>query len=205
MNPLTMGRVSLFGKNEYGHQLTMRRDVMRRQLAFIALLLAGFSGYALPAAAQEHQTRNTLKMDPNARPAKATIADISWLAGHWIGEGLGGTTEEVWAPPLGNSMMGMYRLVKNGKVVFSELLFIVETGDSLVLKLKHFDADFKGWEAKDVALSFPLVKLGPREAFFDGMTIRAPESAFLEAFVAIRRKSGEITEEAFRYKAAKPR
>jgi hypothetical protein len=154
------------------------------------------------ASAQEHQTPNTLKFDRAVKPARARIADIAWLQGHWIGEGLGGTTEEVWAPPLGNSMMGMYRLVKNGKVVFSELLFIVESDDSLVLKLKHFDADFKGWEPKDVALAFPLVKLAANEAFFDGMTIRRRGDGCLQAFVAIHKKSGEIREEEFRYKAA---
>jgi hypothetical protein len=176
---------------------------MRRQLLLVLLVLACFGGLPHPAAAQERQTPNTLKLDRKAKPAKAKVADLAWLAGHWIGEGLGGTTEEVWAPPLGNSMMGMYRLVKNGKVVFSELLFLVEKHDSVVLRLKHFDADFKGWEAKDVALSFPLVKLGPKEAYFDGITFRKRADGSLRAFVAIRKKDGTIKEEEFRYKPAR--
>jgi hypothetical protein len=171
---------------------------MRRQLLLVLLVLACFGDLPRPAAAQERQTPNTLKLDRKAKQAKAKVADLAWLAGHWIGEGLGGTTEEVWAPPLGNSMMGMYRLVKNGKVVFSELLFLVEKDDSVVLRLKHFDADFKGWEAKEVALSFPLVKLGPKEAYFSGITLRKRADGSLQAFVAIRKKSGEIKEEEFR-------
>ena len=30
--------------------------------------------------------------------AAANIADASWLAGRWVGEGLGGRVEETWAP-----------------------------------------------------------------------------------------------------------
>src|SRR5262249_38284967 len=157
----------------------------------------------LLARAQEQQTANTLKFSGQTKPPKAKIADLAWLQGHWLGVGLGGTTEEFWAPPLGNSMMGMYRLVKDGKVVFSELLFILEVNDSLVLKLKHFDADFKGWEEKDVSRSFPLVKLAPNEAYFDGITIRKRDDGSLREFVAIRKKSGELKEEEFRYQPVK--
>jgi hypothetical protein len=158
-----------------------------------------------PALGQSKQTANTLKLDHEGNRPRARVTDLAWLQGHWIGEGLGGTTEEIWSPPLGNSMMGMFRLVKDGKVVFSELLFIVEDQDSLNLKLKHFDADFKGWEEKDVSRKFGLVKREGNTAFFDGMTIRKRDDGTLQAFVAIRRKSGEIIEEEFRYRpAAKP-
>ena len=176
---------------------------MRSQI-LLGLALLTWSGSLSPmAVAQERQTPNTLKLDRNIQPPMARIADLAWLQGHWIGEGLGGVTEEVWAPPLGDSMMGMYRLVKNGKVVFSELLFIVETDNSLVLKLKHFDAAFKGWEDKDVSQNFPLVKLAPNQAFFDGITFRKRDDGTLQAFVAIHRRGGGVREEEFRYKPAK--
>jgi hypothetical protein len=118
-----------------------------------------------------------------------------------VGEGLGGTVEEVWAPPLGDTMMGMFRLVQDGKLVFSELCFIVEENGSLVLKLKHFDPGFKGWEEKDAYVSFPLVKLSVTEAYFEGLTLRRKADGTLEGFVAIKdKKSGETHEERFAYR-----
>jgi hypothetical protein len=171
--------------------------------AFFLVVLVAAGSLPNVSFAQEHQTPNTLKADSHSPRPKAKIADLAWLEGHWVGEGLGGTCEEVWTPPLGNNMMGMFRLVKNEKVVFSELLFIVESEGSLVLKLKHFDTDFKGWEEKDQAQSFPLVKSATNVAYFDGLTIRKREDGTLQAFVAIKLKSGEIKEEEFRYSSAK--
>jgi hypothetical protein len=112
-------------------------DRMRHVLALaLAALLPSL------ALAQSKQTANTLKLDARENMPKATIADAAWLAGHWAGEGLGGFAEEVWSPPHGNSMMGMFRVVgKDGKVTLHEILTLVERDGSLVLKLKHFDAD----------------------------------------------------------------
>src|SRR5262245_29835909 len=75
------------------------------------------------AAAQSHQTANTLKLDKPENAPKARASDLAWLSGRWLGAGLGGTTEEVWAPPVGDQMIGMFRLVKDGKIVFSEICF----------------------------------------------------------------------------------
>ena len=50
--------------------------------------------------AQSAQTANTLKLDqPTARP-KATLQDIKMLVGHWKGEFLGATAEELWLPAI---------------------------------------------------------------------------------------------------------
>ena len=61
--------------------------------------------------------QNTLKLGDNKSP-KATLADIAWLSGHWRGEAFGGITEEIWSPPLGDSMMGSFKLVSEGKNQF---------------------------------------------------------------------------------------
>ena len=72
--------------------------------------------------AQERLTEHTFKLSAGKQSPAATIADMAWLAGHWIGGGLGGLTEEVWSPPRNGVMMGMFRLVRDGKPIFYELL-----------------------------------------------------------------------------------
>jgi hypothetical protein len=169
-----------------------------------AAIVAASMGFLVAAASgQDRETENTMKAGPNASRPPARIGDVAWLEGRWIGTGLGGTTETVWSAPLGDSMMGMFRLIKNGKVVFSELMFIVEEKGSLILRLKHFDRALKGWEEKDVAQSFPLVRLGPSSIYFDTITMRKSDDGSLLEYVAIHKKSGEIKEEGFRYQPAK--
>ncbi len=69
-------------------------------------------------------------------PAKATMSDMAWLAGAWVGtRGQGGATsiEERWSPPLGGAMLAVSRTVnKSGKMVAFEYLRIVERDGGLV-------------------------------------------------------------------------
>lgn len=88
------------------------------------------TGAAWAQEAEERQTANTLKAPAGACPA-ATLEDFRWLVGHWTGTGLGGVSEEVWAEPAGGAMMGMYRLVTGGKVIFYEFMNLAgRTGPS---------------------------------------------------------------------------
>ena len=49
--------------------------------------------------------QNTLHYNDEKGSAKATLEDISWLAGNWKGEAFGGKFEENWSKPTGGSMM----------------------------------------------------------------------------------------------------
>ena len=173
---------------------------MRKGWAVAAVLLGAV--LATPAArAQVGNTPNTLKLAKTESSPKARIADMAWLTGRWVGDFMGGKGEEVFAPPQGDTMIGMFRLVKDGKITFSELIYIVEEEGTLVLKLKHFDRELKGWEEKDVVRAFPLVKLTENEAYFDSITYRR-DGDEMRFFVAVRQKNGEITELEGRHRRA---
>ena len=68
-------------------------------------------------------------------------------------------------------MMGAFKLVNNDQVSFYEIMTIRETAGTLLLQLKHFHGDLKGWEEKDETVDFPLVKVIDGKVFFDGFTI----------------------------------
>lgn len=146
-------------------------------------------------------TPNVMSLEPDGESPAAGIEDVAWIAGSWRAESLGGVAEEVWSPPGGGTMMGMFRLIKDGRLTFYELLSMSELGRSLILRLKHFNADLTGWEGKDEAVVFPLVKLGENEAFFDGMTFRAADDE-LHVFVLSSGKDGGANELSFRYARA---
>jgi hypothetical protein len=154
---------------------------------------------AWTALAQTQNSPNTLKLDDKAAMPRASISNIQWMAGHWVGTGLGGITEEIWSPPNGGAMMGVFRAVKDGKVTLYEMCLFVEEKDSLVLKLKHFNRDLTGWEEKAVVREFPLVKITENAAYFSGITFRKNKDGSMESFVLVGRRDGTQVEEAFRY------
>ena len=139
----------------------------------------------------------------SAQAPKATIQDVAWLEGHWLATALGGLADEYWSSPLAGSMMGMFRLVKDDKITFYELFRIAEESGSLVLRLKHFHPDMKGWEEKDVTVNFPLLKIAKDEAWFDGMTFKRTGPDSLDVTVLIGKKGEPPREVKFAYQRVK--
>lgn len=121
----------------------------------------------------------------------ATIDQIAWLSGSWQGTGLGGESHEAWLPPTNGQMAGVFHLSNNDELQFYEILQFVERDGSLVLRLKHFNADLSGWEdnSSESAVEFPLVALEESAAYFSGLTYeRVGEDGLL---IYLRLRDGE--------------
>ncbi len=159
----------------------------------LSALLAGM------VQAQEKLTANTLTLAAGQKPAAAKIDDMAWYAGQWCGGGPGGLNEEIWSTPRAGVMMGMYRLIKDGKPVFYELLTMLEEQGSLVIRLKHFHPDLKGWEERDESEEFAFVAQRDGRMYFDGMTFERSGPDAVTVYLAIEQKDGKVTEESFRY------
>ena len=164
-------------------------------LLLFAMLSCG-PGWTLAA---ERQTEHTVKLSPGEKPPPAKIADVKWLAGHWIGEAFGGTAEELWAEPVGGAMAGMYRLHKDGKTIFYEILTVSEKDGSLVIRLKHFNPDLTGWEEKNDVQSFSLVAKRDGALQFEGMSFH-PQGDQLTVYLAVEHKDKPVEEVMFRYR-----
>ncbi|TFV94208.1 hypothetical protein E4S40_09215 [Algoriphagus kandeliae] len=104
-------------------------------------------------------------------PGKGALENLDWLVGYWLGTGFGGECEEVWMPAVDGHMIGTFRFWENGKLVFSEFMNLVQDGESVTMKLKHFSPDLEGWEEKEEWTVFKLIELGDEKVWFDGMTI----------------------------------
>lgn len=142
-------------------------------------------------------SQNTLKLGDNKSP-KATLADVAWIQGHWRGEAFGGITEEIWSPPLGDSMMGSFKLVSNGKTTFYEMCQIATESESLILRLKHFNGDLTGWEEKNDREEFRLVKVEKDVVYFDGFTVKRISKNEIRMYV-VTSDDGPNEEVEFRY------
>lgn len=112
-----------------------------------------------------------MRLEQGAVPPPARIEDISWLQGHWIGQGFGGTAEDFISPAADGQMMGMFRHLKaDGAINFYEFYVFAEKNGSLTQRLKHFSPLLSGWEEKDEFVEFPLVVIKEGAAYFDGLT-----------------------------------
>jgi hypothetical protein len=128
------------------------------------------------------------------------IEQAAWLAGHWRGEGLGGWNEALWSPPTAGTMMGVFRHVKEGRVVFYELLTLAPRGDTLVLSLKHFNPDMTGWEHRDTSVQFALRRADRNVLEFEGLTYRRVSDDIREVTVMLGPDSASRRPEIFTYR-----
>ena len=126
------------------------------------------------------------------------MADFSWMAGAWTGQGLGGQVDEVWSAPAGGTMVGHFRLVKDGKPVFYEILTLLEVEGSVEMRLKHFNADMTGWEEKADYLTFKLTKIDATGAWLGPFTIKRTGPGSWDGFLKMT-QAGQTREEKFSF------
>lgn len=151
-----------------------------RQLSFVILLIS----YSL--FAQEE------RLEPK-------LENITWISGTWHGEAFGGKTEEIWSEPSGGSMMATFKLINEGKITFYEIEIIREIENSLVLQLKHFNNDLKGWETKDETVDFPLKYITKTKVVFEGMTFEKVSEHEMNIYVDIK-ENDKVEIVKFNYK-----
>lgn len=128
------------------------------------------------------------------------LENCAWIAGNWKGEAFGGQTEENWSKPSGDSMMATFKLINDGKVSFYEIEIIREVENTLVLQLKHFDNELKGWETKNETVDFPLKEITENKVVFEGMLFEKVSNNEMNVFVDIEDEEGDIQIVKFNYK-----
>ena len=166
---------------------------MKRWLA--ALLILSIAG---AAGAQSSRTEHTFRLDdPDARPP-ATLEDASWLVGSWSGPAFSAMAEEVWNPPSAGSMVGMFKVYNEEKVIFYELIILVEDEGSLLMKVKHFNADFSAWEDKEDYVTFRLVSVEEDALHFTGLSFYRISDDEINTYIALN-SNGETTEHKLIY------
>ncbi|MEM6469084.1 MAG: DUF6265 family protein [Planctomycetota bacterium] len=149
----------------------------------------------------EKLTEHTLQLQSSQLAAQAELAEFKFLQGAWRGTGFGADCDEMWTTPAGDCMLGTFRMVKDGQLQFTEFCMIHrEDRGGIVLRLKHFNPDFSGWEEKTEDVSFPLVKVESKAAYFQGLTYKLQADGSLSIWVALKNEDGTYAEESFQLK-----
>lgn len=165
-----------------------------KPLALLAFVFS-LSLAALPAQAQE--TRAAV---PGAAPPPARLAELGWLVGTWEGQGITGPAREIYFPAMGGQMAGHFTQSRGDGIWFYEIVTIVERGNSLSYRLRHFNADLTGWEERNEVRDFPLVAREGDAYYFDGLTIRRDGADGMIGAVRVDNADGTSREAVFRYR-----
>lgn len=162
--------------------------------SFLAAIAALSTAFCTDFAIAKDEIEIRQSTEQAASPS-AKITDIAFLAGQWLGEGLGGRAEDFIDAPEGDRMIGMFsQMNPDGSPRFFEFYFFVEENGTLIVKLKHFNPDMTGWEERAEMVLFPLVAIEGTTAYFNGLTFSLRGKDKLDVAVQV----GD-TVEVFRY------
>lgn len=95
----------------------------------------------------------------------ASLENLSWMAGDWVGTMAGSTIEEMWSLPAADTLMGMFRWHDGSSIRLYEFMSVELEDDGPVLYLRHFGRGLDAWE-KDGALVLPQIDSGSGRAVF---------------------------------------
>lgn len=132
-----------------------------------------------------------------AQNAGVSIDDFAFLKGYWSGTGFGGHSEETWMPPVDGRMFGIFKQSDNNELIFTEFMEIVESDSGFVLRLKHFNPDFSGWEDKDENVTFKLTSVDRNRAVFGGLSYEIVAPNALQVILKMRNDGGSTVTEVF--------
>lgn len=93
-----------------------------------------------------------------------SLENVAFLEGAWRG-GEGFVFEEIWTAPGGGVMTGMARGAEGDALRVLEYIVIAETDDGLVMRFKHFNADYSTWE-EDGPVMLTLTRAAPDDVTF---------------------------------------
>jgi hypothetical protein len=153
-------------------------------------LIVGTS-LAAPAALSAQPARSPLNprsmirlRREGAASPQASLADVAWHQGHWIGEMPEGPVEHFTMSPRFGHMPGFVRAISPSGVLFYEISLFAEVGNSLTVRVKHFTPELAGWEAQDAYIDRPLIERDGPNLYFDGITYsRTGEDSYVVYFL----------------------
>ena len=176
---------------------TTKLGLAKWSLVVIRLMTTAVLSLALaftPAAAQKTRSLNGAASPP------ASVDQLAWLAGSWVGTGMGSEVTETYSAPLGGRITGHFAMADDkGGVAFTEMVDYVPVGRSLAYRVRHFNPDMTGWEDRTgKPVVFPLVAVESNRWFFDGMTLERTGRDALTMWVRMT-EGGKTNEVPFRF------
>lgn len=160
---------------------------MRWKHGLIAMLAAmpGTILISNASSAQDADPRSFVRRHgAGSRPVPASIDDVRWLEGYWMGKMPEGPVEQYFLPPAASQMPSFVRSLNDKGIIFYEIATFVERGGTIFIRLRHFTPDLVGWEDRSGAIERPLLAIEGGNLFFDRASfIRTGEDTYTVYFL----------------------
>lgn len=162
---------------------------MRRRYGLIAMLAAMLGTIPIlissEVSAQEVDPRSFVRRyNAGSKPVPASIGDVRWLEGHWIGKMPEGRVDQYFLPPAAGQMPSFVRSLNDKGIIFYEIASFVERDGTIFIRLRHFTPDLIGWEDRSGAIERPLLAIEGGNLFFDRASfIRTGEDTYTVYFL----------------------
>lgn len=133
-----------------------------------------------------------------AAESPTSIATVAWLQGCWQDANARRTIEEHWMAPLGDSMSGLGRTVRGGRLAEFEAVVIRETASGLTYEARPSGqppAAFKAVSAGERTIVFE----DPAHEFPQRVGYAQPDPSTLTAWIEGTRE-GKVRRIEFRYR-----
>jgi len=95
---------------------------------------------------------------------RASVADLAWMTGSWVGPLGEQTLEENWIAPGDGTMACVVRFTGAGKTSIYELIVIEEEGESLVFRVRQWQPGFVPLDPPGQTMA--LADIGERRVSF---------------------------------------
>jgi len=80
-------------------------------------------------------------MTTQTSPIDADISECAWIVGDWHGGDGKVEYEELWLPPKGGSMVGVFRLIRDGNLTSITTLNLTQDGKKIKMILRGLTPD----------------------------------------------------------------
>ena len=97
----------------------------------------------------------------------ASLADVAFMKGHWLGTFNGGPIEAFWAAPAGDNLTGFMRMMRDNKVTMYEMLIFEQTEQGPIVLVKHFKPGLIAVEEKEVSDRYRFIEAKKDQALFE--------------------------------------
>jgi hypothetical protein len=165
------------------------------KIGFVLCIYA-FGSVQLLVAQEKYTAHTFTRGDGLETSVDASLEHFNWMIGQWVGSAFGGSIEEHWSAPTAGSMVGTFKLMHENVPTMYEIQLLMADSAGVRIRLKHFNADLTGWEEKDAFVTFPLLKIAPGAAYFDGLTYQRVHADSIQIFLAVGQRGGGIREES---------
>jgi Domain of unknown function (DUF6265) len=107
------------------------------------------------------------QLSGHSQSKTASLQDVAFMQGHWLGNFNGGPIEAFWAAPAGDNLTGFMRMMKEDKVTMYEMLVFEQTANGPIVLVKHFKPGLIALEEKEISDRYSFIEAKKGQALFE--------------------------------------